>query len=166
MTAAAGLLDIFSFRLGLAHDRFLIRDLGAADVRFHAEFALHAVDQHFEMQLSHAGDDGLTRIGIARHTERRIFFGKAMERRAHLFLVGLRLRLDTNADNGLGEGDLFQDDRFIRIAKRIAGRRILKAHDRRDLAGIDLFHFFAIVRMHTDNTADALLIVFAGIQNI
>ncbi len=41
-----------------------------------------------------------------------------------------------------------------------------KTDDRGNLAGIDLLHFFAIVRVHADDAADALLIILCRVQNI
>src|SRR5207248_544527 len=44
---------------GLALDGLAVGHLRAADVGLDRELALHAVDQHLEVQLAHAGDDGL-----------------------------------------------------------------------------------------------------------
>ena len=62
LALAARLANELAFDVldGLA-DRFAIRDLRLADVGFDAELALHAVDDDFQVQLAHAGDDGLAR---------------------------------------------------------------------------------------------------------
>ena len=54
-------------------DGFAVGHLRLADVGFHAELALHAVDDDFEVQLAHAGDDGLARFLVGLDAERRVF---------------------------------------------------------------------------------------------
>src|SRR5690606_5474396 len=68
LAATAGLLDelAFDFFAGLA-DGFAVGHLGFADVGFDAEFTTHPVDQHFEVQFAHAGDDGLAGFFVAAH---------------------------------------------------------------------------------------------------
>ena len=53
--------------------------------------------------------------------EGRVFLGQALERDAHLVLVGLGLRLDATGDDRLREDDRLQDDRVLR--RRRAYRR-------------------------------------------
>jgi hypothetical protein len=50
-----------------------------------------------------------------------------MQREAHLFLVGLGLRLDGDLDDRLGEFHALEDDRLQRIAERVARGRVLEA---------------------------------------
>ena len=71
-----------------------IRHLRLADVGLDFVLAHHAVDDDFEVQLAHAGDDGLSGVGIGVNLEGGIFLGQLGERHAHLFLVGLGLGLD------------------------------------------------------------------------
>ena len=62
LTAAAGLLDMFVLAFGGLQNRLAIGHLRAAHVRLHAELAHHAVDDNFQMQLAHAGNQRLARI--------------------------------------------------------------------------------------------------------
>ena len=64
LAAAAGLLLMRVIELRNLPDGLVIRHLRLADVRARAEFALHAVDNDFEMQLSHPGQNGLPGIRI------------------------------------------------------------------------------------------------------
>ena len=80
MTAAAGLLDQLAFAVRPAGDGFAIGDLRLARVRVDLELAEHAVADDFQVQLTHAGDDRLAGIFVGVNTERRIFFGEALER--------------------------------------------------------------------------------------
>ena len=102
--------------------RFPVGDLRLADGGFHLEFAQHAVDDDLQMQLAHAGDDGLPGFLIGIGLECRIFFGKLDERHGHLFLAGLGLGLDGHPDDRLGELHGFQDDRML--SRRTACRRL------------------------------------------
>ena len=93
LTATAGLLDILAFDFDRLADRFAVSHLRRAHVRLHAEFALHAVNQNFQVQLTHTGDDGLTGFFVGVDAEGRIFFRQTSQRNTHLLLVDLGLRL-------------------------------------------------------------------------
>src|ERR1700724_272461 len=55
----AGLANEFAFGFDGVAQRFAVSNLGLADIRFNLEFALHAIDDDFQVQLAHAFDDGL-----------------------------------------------------------------------------------------------------------
>ena len=59
LAAATGLAHELALRLDRAADRLAIGDLWLADVGLDLELTLHAVDDDFEVQLTHTGDDGL-----------------------------------------------------------------------------------------------------------
>src|SRR5439155_7969599 len=88
LTTTTGLLDelAFDFFAGLAN-RFAIGNLWLADGSFHAEFALHAVNDNFQVQLTHTADDGLPGFLVGLDTERWIFLCQTVQRQAHFFLV-------------------------------------------------------------------------------
>src|SRR5690606_40292276 len=65
-----------------------------ADVRVDLELALHAVDDDLQVQLAHAGDDGLAGLRVRVYAERRVLLRKLLERGREPVLVRLRLRLD------------------------------------------------------------------------
>jgi len=54
------------------------------------------------MQLAHAADDRLSTIRIGVNLEGRILLGEPLQADAELVLVGLRLGLDGQADDGAG----------------------------------------------------------------
>ena len=99
LAAAAGLADVLAFGFGVLADGLAIRHLRLADVGLDFVLAHHAVDDDFEMQLAHAADDGLSAVGIGVNLEGGIFLGQLGKRHAHLFLIGLGLRLDRNRDH-------------------------------------------------------------------
>ena len=61
LAAAAGLPDVLAFGFGLLADRFAVRHLRLADIGADAELAHHAVDDDFQVQLAHSGNDRLRR---------------------------------------------------------------------------------------------------------
>ncbi len=80
-------------------ERLAIGDLRRAGVGFDAVGALQDVDLDVEMKLAHALQDRLARLRIDRNAERRIFERQRVQRDRHLFLIGLRLRLDLHFDD-------------------------------------------------------------------
>ena len=74
--------------------RLPVGDLGLADVRLDLELAPQAVDDDLEVELAHAGDDGLAGLFVGERAERRILVGELLQRHAELLDVGLGLRLD------------------------------------------------------------------------
>ena len=122
LARATGLADELAFDLlDRPADRLAVGDLRAPDVGLDAELALHAVDEHLEVQLAHARDLGLAGLLVGPHLEGRVLLGEAAERDRHLLLVDLRLRLDRDLDHGLGEDDVLEVDRVRR--RRRACRR-------------------------------------------
>src|SRR3546814_2091928 len=88
-----------------------VGDLRGADVGVDLELAAHAVDDDVEVQLAHALDHRLAALGVGRDAERRVLLRQAVERDAHLLLVGLGLRLHRHLDDRLRELHALQDDR-------------------------------------------------------
>ena len=145
-------LDVGDF-LG---DRLAVGDLRLADGRFDGVLALHAVDQHLEVQLAHAGDDGLAGLLVGADAERRVLVGQGVERLAELVLVGLRLRLDRHVDDRLGELHALEDDRVVAVAERVTGGDVLEAEAGDDVAGHGDVEVLALVGVHQQDAAEAL----------
>ena len=113
VTRTAGLTDVLALRLGVRADRLAIGNLRLTDVGLDLVLTHHAVDDDLKVKLAHAGDDGLARIDIGVDIEGGIFLRQLGERHAHLLLVGLRLRLNRNLDDRLGEVDGLEHDRML-----------------------------------------------------
>ena len=79
------------------------------------------------------------------------------DRHAHLFLIGLGLRLDGQLNHRRREIDRFERDRMLFIADRVARRNGLQTHRRADIARHDLLNVFALVGVHAQQPAHALL---------
>ncbi|MPM14590.1 hypothetical protein SDC9_60954 [bioreactor metagenome] len=75
-------------------DGLTICNLRLADLYLCLVLALHALDINFEVELTHALDDGLVGLGIHKRAERRVFLGETVERLAHVVCSLLVHRLD------------------------------------------------------------------------
>ena len=166
LALAAGLADEPAVALGGAADRLAVGDLGPADVGRDLELADHPVDDHVEVQLAHAGDERLAALRVGLDPEGRVLLGEALEGDAHLVLVGLRPRLDLDLDDRLGERDVLEQDRVIRVAQGVAGVGVLEADDRADVAGEDLADLLAVVGVHLEGAPDALLLALRAVEHV
>src|SRR6056297_2093864 len=153
-----GMLDLVGNRLAVGH-------LRRADVGLDLELAFQAVDQNVEVQLAHALHDRLSRLDVGLDAERGIFRREPLKAGGHLLLVGLRLRLDRDLDDRVREGHGFENDRFLGIAERVAGGRLLEARKRDDVAREGLFDLLAVVRVHHHHAPDALALAFRRVQH-
>ena len=159
LAAAAGLADVAPLAVGLLRDRLPVGDLRLADVGADVELAHQAVDDDLEVQLAHAGDDRLAGVLVGVDAEGRILLHQLAERHAELLLVGLGLRLDRHRDDRLGEVHRLEHDRVLGIADRVAGGDVLQADRGGDVAGPDLVDLLALVGVHLEQAADALVAV-------
>src|SRR4029077_7325512 len=155
LPASAGLLYVLSFGFRLLANRFAVRHLGTSDVGLHVVFAQHAVDDDFQMQLAHAGNQGLPGTWFGGHGERGIFRRKPLHGHAQLVLVSLGLGLDGHGNDRRREVDGFENDLLLLVAERVAGVYALEAHAGADIAGVDFFDFLPLVGVHLQQAADA-----------
>src|SRR5258708_5930126 len=84
--------------------------LATADVGVDLVLPEHPIDEHFEVQLAHAGDLGLSGLLVGAHLEGGVLFGEPRERGRHLLLVRFGLRLDRDLDHRLWEYDRLELD--------------------------------------------------------
>ena len=117
--------------------------------------ALQLVDGHFQVQLAHAAQDQLAGLRIGARPQRRIVADHLAQGLGQLGLIDVLGRDDRLGDDRLGEADLFQGDRLVLVAERVAGRRLLQADDGDDLAGAGHFQPVAAVAEQPVNVADA-----------
>ena len=82
-----------------ATDRLAVGHLRLADVGLDLELATHAVHEDVEVELAHAGDDGLAGLLVVVDLEGRVLLGELLDRRAELLLVALGLGLDGDLDD-------------------------------------------------------------------
>ena len=75
LAAAAGLLLVPVVRLGLAGDRLQVGDVRDVGVDVELVAVLEPVLDHVQVQLAHARDDQLVRLGVAAEGEGRVLVG-------------------------------------------------------------------------------------------
>ena len=94
-----------------------VGDLGFTVVGLNLELAKQAVDDNLEVQLAHAGDDGLAGLVVGAHLEGRVLLGELGKRHRHLVLLGLGLGFNGNVDNRVGELHGLEDDLVALLAE-------------------------------------------------
>src|SRR5450432_888770 len=166
LTTSAGLLDVFAFGGSLFANGFAIGHLRASDVGLHVVFAQHAVDDNFEMQLAHSGNQRLPGVGLGGNAESRVFLRQALHGHTQLVLVGLGFRFDGYGNYRSGKIDVLEHDRLVFVAQRVAGVDALQTDAGTNVAGVDGIDFFTLVGVHLQQAADALAGGFAGVVNV
>ena len=165
LAAAAGLAHEARVDGGGLGDGFLVGDLGLADVRLDLELAQQPVDDNLEVQLAHAGDDGLARLLVGIGLEGRVLLGELREGDGHLLLAGLGLRLYGDADNRLGELHVLEHYLVLVVAERVAGGGVLQADGRGDVAGVRRLKVLAVVGVHQQDAAETLALALGGVYD-
>ena len=165
LALTAGLAGVLGLLLHGLADGLLIGHLGRAHVGLHLELAQQAVHDDLQMQLTHTGDDGLTRLLVGVGAEGGILLRQLHQGDGHLLLTGLGLGLDGHADHGLRELHGLQNDGMTLIAQGIAGGGVLQTHDGGDIAGIHRVDILAVVGVHLQNAAHALTLALGGVQH-
>ena len=166
LTATAGLLLEDFAVLNRLGERLLVVDLRSALVDLDAELAAQTVDDDVEVQLTHTADDRLTRILVGVHREGGVLLGEFRQRDAEFVEVLLGLGLHGQTDHRLGEGHLFQNDRSVLGAERIARADLLETYGCADVTGTDGFQRVLLVGVHLVDTADALALAAAGVEHV
>src|SRR3989475_11499740 len=137
LAAPARLLLVLALPLGAPLDRLLVRDARRQQVHVHVVLALHALDDHLDVEAAHARDEELLRLGFVMVVDRRVLLGDARQRVRDLVLVASRLGLDRERDGRLGERDPRQLERLALVAQRVARERLLELLGDADLAGTE-----------------------------
>ena len=117
------------------------------------------------MQLAHPVDDDLPGLDVGVDVEGRIFGPQLLQTDAKLLLIRLGLRLNRQRDDRLREVHRLEHDRLLLVAQRVARRDALEAHGRRDVAGVHLFDFLTLVRVHLQEAPDALRALLRRVEH-
>src|SRR5660398_279599 len=84
-------------------NRLSISDLRTSHVSVHLELAQSPINDDLQVELTHAGDDGLTRLLISAHAESGILIRQLHQALVQAILVRLGLRFYCHPYDGLGE---------------------------------------------------------------
>ena len=134
LAAAAGLLGILGIHFHCLCKCFFIGNLGRTHICLHLKLTQQTIHNDLQMQLAHAGDNGLACLRIGVGTESRILLRKLCKSLAHFALSSLCLGLDSQLDNGLGEFHGLKNHRMLLVTDGITCGGKLKAHSRRNVA--------------------------------
>ena len=165
LALTAGLTGVLGFLIHRLADGLLVGNLGRANVGFHLELTEQTVNNDLQVQLAHAGDDGLPGLLVGVGPEGGILFRQLAQGNAHLLLTGLGLGLDGNLDNRLGEDHGLQNDGMILIAEGITGGGVLHTHNGGDITGVDHIDVFPVVSVHLQDTAHTLLDTLGAVEH-
>ena len=138
-------------------DRLAVGDLRPADVGVDLELAQHAVDDHLEVELAHAVDQGLAGLLVGLDLEGRVLLGEPREARSPSFSwSALVFGSIATAITGSGNSIVLELDRRVRGAEGVAGGGLLEADAGDDVARVALLDLLAMVGVHHQQPADPL----------
>ena len=167
LAATAGLADELALgTIDIVARGLTVGNLRLTNVGLHLELAEQTVHDDLQVQLAHAGDDGLAGLVVGAHLEGRVLLGELGEREAHLVLLGLGLGLDGDVDNRIGELHGLEDDLVALLAESVAGGGVLKTHGGEDVAGEGAVDVNAVVRVHLEDAAEALALTVGGVDHV
>ena len=159
------LTGILGLLIDLLLDGLFIGDLRCTDICLNLKLPQQTVNNDFQMELAHTGNNRLARLLIGVGLKRGIFLGKLRQSKAHLLLTGLRLWLDGHTNDRLREFHRLENNGMIGIAQRVTGRGILQANRCGDIAGVDALQILTVIGMHLQNAAHTLTSVLIGVHD-
>ena len=165
LTVTARLTHKLPFCLDSLRDCLTITDLRSADVCLHLELSEHSVHDNVEVKFTHTCDDGLSRFLVGIRFESGVFLLQLDDSHIHSLLACFRFRFDCDLDNGVGENHVFENDLVVFVGKRVARSALLQADNGNDISRICFVDIFAVVRIHTKDTADSFVFTLDGVVN-
>ena len=106
------------------------------------------LDRHFELQLAHAGQNGLAGFSVVLQPEARVLAKQGLQCLGQALLVRARLGLDGHVNHRLGHADLLQHHRVGRIAQGVPCQCVLQADHSGDVARHQFVAFDVLVGMY------------------
>ena len=152
LPAAAGLLLVPVVGLGLAEDRLQVGDVGHVGVHLQLVPVLEPLLDDVQVQVAHARDHQLVRLGVAADGEGRVLVGDLGEPDRDLGLVVAGLGLDgagDHRDRELDRPDAKLRDRGIAadVAHGVRDVQVVELGDRHDVAGDRLVDFLLLLAL-------------------
>ena len=167
LTATTGLTDELALSLlDVMTSGLAVGNLGLTNVSVNLELAEQTVDDDLEVQLAHAGDDGLAGLVVGGHRKGRVLLGELGQSQRHLVLLGLGLGLNGNVDNGLGELDLLEDDLLALGAQGVTGGGVLEADASDDVAGGSVITVDTLGSVHLEDAAESLALTVRSVDDV
>ena len=167
LTTTTGLTYEFTFYVNCLTECFLVSNLRCAYVCFYLEFSQQTVNDDFQMQLTHTGDDCVACLLVCVGLEGGIFFCQLCQSDAHFVTACFCLGFDCNGDNGFGEYHGFQNNFVIFVTDCVTCCGNLEAYCCRNITGVNSVDFFSVVCVHLQDTANTfLLATLCGVVNV
>src|SRR6266581_9557593 len=157
--------DVPAFGLGLTRNRLAIGNLRAPHICLNLKLTEEAIDNHFQMKLSHTTNDSLTSFYIGMYLESRIFFRQFSQSNSHLILVSAGPWLDRNRDHRLWERDRLKDNGMLGIAQRITSKGIAQTYSSADITCPDFIDILPVIGMHTQQAPNTFCLALSAILN-
>ena len=156
LSVAARLLLVRVLGRRLCTDGLSVRDPRRVHLEVDAELALDALQVHLDVGIAEAGEDHLAGVRVAFEAEAGVFLDDALERRAHLVEVGLRLRRYGRA--GRGARERYRRQLQVRLfrGEGVAGVGVSQLGDCPDVARADLRHLLLVLPCYPVDSADPL----------
>ena len=164
LAGTTGLFLVDVVELGPLGNGLAVGHLRRADFDLGLVLAFHPLDVHFEMQLAHAGDDGLVRLVVDEGLEGGVLLGEPVERLGHVDLRLVVHRLDGQADDRCGHVHGTHRPVERTVAEGVA-RGAVDAEQGDDVTGAGLLDLFHLVGVHAHQAAHLGLLAGAAVDD-
>ena len=123
---------------------------GSEDVDLDTELAVDPGDGHVEMGVTQTGENGLTGVGAALDTDRRVLFLDPMEGRGEFLLVVVGPRGDRDLGDGPGIGDRGDGDVAATRSQRVADSQVVDFGHCTDSPGGEIRHIVVLLSLELE----------------
>ena len=162
LSTTTGLFCIFMLNIHSFGDGLFVGNLRRTYVGLHLELTEQTVNDDFQMQLTHTGDDGLSGLRIGMRTEGGILLCQFGKRLAQLALSCFRLGLDSQLNNRLRELHGLQDYRMLLITDGITCSTELESDSGSNVTGIYFIQLHTFVGVHLQDTSNTLFLALVA----
>ena len=156
LAVAAGLFLVLAFGVGLAADGFSVGNLGRLQREVDVVTLLHFGDNDFDVLLAAAGEEEFLCLGIARETERGIFFHDFVDGDADFVFIGAGFGFDGEGDGRLGKFRRRVINWSGFVAQRVAGDGLFEFGDGADVSSVQLLNFGELFALNDHGVLKAL----------
>lgn len=165
VTRTTGLTLEEEIEVGVAGNSFTVSDTGLASDTVGLVLTAETLNIDFEVQFTHARNNGLFTLGVDVDTERRVFALEAVHGLTEVVGITGALRLDGQRHDGIGDEHGRHGVGETTVSEGIT-RGTVDTENGADLSGTNLVDIFHLVGVHADDTGNADLFVSAGVEQV
>ena len=166
LTAPAALFLMAAMHFGFAFDGFEIGNFRRRQDDIHAELTFQLFDDHFDMQLPHAGNQKFFGAFVALELQRHVFFHQAVQPHADFVFIAAIFRVDRKGNNRARHLIFRQQNPFRIQRQRVACAGFSQFHDCAEIADSQRRDFILLFALHAENMADAFFLFFGQIVQL